>query len=124
VQKANLDCLYYPFSRLLDATTLKHLLLVFDSITFLDEISSRHWRRELLDQMRQDSPLFATFDELADDYEMLEDSGAVRVTDPQELCLCRKPHPPRWELASAGVAMLWFRRHRVGFFPGVLPAAA
>ncbi len=38
--------------------------------------------------------------------------------------LCRKPHPPRWELSSAGVAMLWFRRNRVGFFPEVLPAVA
>ena len=43
---------------------------------------------------------------------------------PGRPCLCRKPHPPRWELSSAGVAILWFRRHRVGFFPEVLPAAA
>jgi hypothetical protein len=39
-------------------------------------------------------------------------------------CLCREAHPPRWELSSAGVAILWFRRHRVGFLPEVLPATA
>lgn len=86
MQKTKLDCIYYPFSRLLDATTLKHLLLVFDSITFLDEAESQ-WRRVLLDQMRQDSDMFATFEGLADDYDMLEDSGAVLVKNPRELAV-------------------------------------
>jgi hypothetical protein len=86
VQKTKLDCIYYPFSRLLDATTLKHLLLVFDSITFLDEAESQ-WRRVLLDQMRQDSDMFATFEGLADDYDMLVDSGAVLVKNPRELAV-------------------------------------
>ena len=84
MQKTKLDCIYFPFSRLLDGTTLKHLLLVFDSITFLDEVESQ-WRRVLLDKMQQDSGLFATFEELADDYEMLESSGAVLVRNPREL---------------------------------------
>lgn len=39
-----LNCLYYPFSRLLDSATLKYLLLVFDSITFVDEAENEEWR--------------------------------------------------------------------------------
>lgn len=80
--KTKLDCIYYPFSRLLDATTLKHLLLTFDSITFLDEAESPDWRRALLEQMRSDSSAFAAFEELADDYDMLQESGAILIRSP------------------------------------------
>jgi hypothetical protein len=85
MQNTKLDCIYYPFSRLLDPTTLKHLLLIFDSVTFLDEAESPQWRRALLEEMRSDSPIFATFEELADDYDMLEESGTVLVRSPHVL---------------------------------------
>ena len=78
-----LDCIYYPFSRLLDATVLKHLLLTFDSVTFLDEAKSPEWRRVLLEQMRSDSSSFGVFQELADDYDMLQGSGAVLIRNPK-----------------------------------------
>ena len=79
-----LDCLYYPFSRLLDPTTLKYLLLIFDSISFLDEASS-DWRRHLLEEMQANSPVFARFEELADDYGKLEERGVLRIVNPREL---------------------------------------
>jgi hypothetical protein len=81
-----LNCLYYPFSRLLDAATLKYLLLVFDSITFIDEAGSPEWRRHLLQLMgRRDDPLFSLFDKLADDYDMLTEERAVQILDPKSL---------------------------------------
>lgn len=84
-----LNCLYYPFSRLLDSATLKYLLLVFDSLTFLDEAESAEWRRMLLQSMAQrDSPLFSSFEKLADDYDMLSETGAVRILDPKSLRAC------------------------------------
>lgn len=81
-----LNSLYYPFSRLLDDATLKYLLLVFDSVTFIDEAENAEWRRVLLRQMAQiDSPLFSSYEELADDYDMLSDTGAVRIITPKPL---------------------------------------
>ena len=53
-----LNSLYYPFSRLLDDSTLKYLLLVFDSVTFIDEAESAEWRKVLLEEMSQiDDPI-------------------------------------------------------------------
>lgn len=81
-----LNCLYYPFSRLLDSVTLKYLLLVFDSVTFLDEVEDAEWRRILLQRMAQlDSPMFSSFEELADDYDMLAETASVRVLNPKPL---------------------------------------
>ncbi len=75
-----LNSLYYPFSRLLDDSTLKYLLLVFDSVTFIDEAESAEWRKILLQNMSKiDSPIFSTFEKLADDYDMLSGTGAVQV---------------------------------------------
>jgi hypothetical protein len=83
--ESKLDCLYYPFSRLLDATTLKYLLLVYDSITFLDEAESTAWRRRLLEQMQPISPLFGQFEVLFDHYNALEEAGVFRVLRAEEL---------------------------------------
>jgi hypothetical protein len=82
---SKLDCLYYPFSRLLDSNTLKYLLLVFDSISFLDEARDSTWRRLLLKQMQQTSPFFGRFEALADEYRMLEESGVLRILNPRAL---------------------------------------
>jgi hypothetical protein len=83
MHRSKLDCIYYPFSRLLDVTILKHLLLTFDSITFLDEAESPEWRRTLLEQMRVDSSSFGVFRELADDYDMLQESKAILIKNPR-----------------------------------------
>ncbi len=81
-----LDCLYYPFSRLLDDATLKYLLLVFDSVTFIDEVESSEWRRVLMQNMaKRDNPIFSSYDKLADDYQMLSEMSAVQVVNPQSL---------------------------------------
>src|SRR5690349_22043392 len=80
-----LDCLYYPFSRLLDPNVLKYLTLIYDSITFLDEAEDASRRRTLLEEMRPTSPLFEQYDSLADDYGMLEDNQVVRVLKPPTL---------------------------------------
>jgi len=42
-----LRALYYPFSRCIDASALKQLLLVFDSVTFLDPVDDDEWRAKL-----------------------------------------------------------------------------
>ncbi len=81
-----INSLYYPFSRLLDSETLKYLLLVFDTITFLDEAENAEWRRILLRNMADlDSPVFSSFEKLADDYDMLAETGAVQIINPQIL---------------------------------------
>ena len=80
-----LSCLYYPFSRLLDSVTLKYLLLVFDSITFLDQIESSEWRRVQLQMMSREDNLFSSFEELSDDYDMLSETQAVQVLQPKNL---------------------------------------
>jgi len=81
-----LNCLYYPFSRLLDSTTLKYFLLVFDSVTFADEVQNPEWRKYLLRLMaRLDDPMFLSFDKLAEDYDMLVEERAVQIVDPKSL---------------------------------------
>jgi Ca2+-binding EF-hand superfamily protein len=57
--------------------------LIFDSVTFLDEIEDSEWRKKLLrDMARVDAPLFSTYEELADDYEMLHETGVVQILNP------------------------------------------
>jgi hypothetical protein len=81
-----LNSLYYPFSRLLDDATLKYLLLVFDSVTFIDEAENAEWRKILLQRMSKiDSPLFSSYEKLADDYDMLSETGAVQIVNPKQL---------------------------------------
>ena len=81
-----LNSLYYPFSRLLDDSTLKYLLLVFDSVTFIDEAESAEWRKVLLEEMSQiDDPIFSSFEKLADDYDMLSETGVIQIIDPKQL---------------------------------------
>lgn len=81
-----LNCLYYPFSRLLDGSTLKTLLLLFDTVTFLDEAESAEWRRAMLKAMTQvDGPNFASYERLADDYDLLAQTGAIRIVNPRTL---------------------------------------
>jgi hypothetical protein len=82
---SKLDCLYYPFSRLLDSNALKYLLLIFDSISFLDEAQDSAWRRLLFKQMWQVSPFFGRFEALADEYSMLEEGGILRILNPRAL---------------------------------------
>ena len=84
VHSTTLNCLYYPFSRLLDPNQLKHALLTFDSVTFLDE-AENDWRAVLLHQMEGEAALFARYAELAADYDELMNSGAVRCIDPKTL---------------------------------------
>ncbi len=42
-----LRALYYPFSRCIEPSALKQLLLIFDSITFLDPVTDDEWRAKL-----------------------------------------------------------------------------
>ena len=81
-----LNCLYYPFSRLLDVSTLKYLLLVFDCITFIDDVESSEWRKILFQSMsRIDGNIFSSYEELADDYDILSETGAVQIISPRKL---------------------------------------
>jgi hypothetical protein len=81
-----LSCLYYPFSRLLDSAILKYLLLIFDSITFLDEVEDTEWRKILLQDMaRRTGNVFSTFQKLSDDYDLLAETGAIQIIAPRVL---------------------------------------
>ena len=82
-----LNSLYYPFSRLLDDSTLKYLLLVFDSVTFIDQAESTEWRKVLLQSMARvdNTPFFSSYEKLADDYDMLSNTGAVQIIKPNQL---------------------------------------
>ena len=82
----NLSCLYYPFSRLLDETTLKYLLLVFDNITFLDEARSTDGRRYLMQVMsRSIDTRYSSYERIADEYDLLVDEKIVHIVNPNTL---------------------------------------
>jgi len=86
LNNTTLSCLYYPFSRLLDKATLKYLLLVFDDITFLDEVRSTNERRYLLQIMSNGiDSRFSTYENIADDYDLLIDEKIINIINPNTL---------------------------------------
>lgn len=79
-----LSCLYYPFSRLLDDGALKYLLLIFDSVTFLDDVDA-DWRAFQFERLAEENKYFTLYKELIDDYDKLNELQAVQVIDPKIL---------------------------------------
>ncbi|MBM4036641.1 MAG: hypothetical protein FJ291_33310 [Planctomycetes bacterium] len=78
-----LSALYYPFSRCIDPVAIKQLLLVFDSITFLDPVTDDQWRARLMDDMIADEdPRFADYRAVHNAAEELRKEGAVSVVSP------------------------------------------
>jgi hypothetical protein len=81
-----LSALYYPFSRCIDPSALKQLLLVFDSVTFLDPVDDDEWRAKLFRDLEiTEDQRFATYRELEGPLITLRDEGAIVLRRPEEL---------------------------------------
>ena len=98
-----LSGLYYPFSRCIDSTALKRLLLVFDRVGFLDPVTDEGWRANLLDDLaREDDARFAAYREsLFSPIQELMEEGFVQVHSPADF-----PGLNSTEVASAAVSDL------------------
>lgn len=51
----SLNGLYYPFSRCINTTSLKQLLLIFDKVSFLDPVDSDEWRAKLFKDIESEN---------------------------------------------------------------------
>lgn len=80
-----LNCLYYPFSRLLDENTLKYYLLVFDTVTFIDEVQDTEWRRKLLQDLSGLDKAFCSYEKIADEYTELKEKEIVKIISPKNI---------------------------------------
>ena len=75
--------LYYPFSRSVDPASTKQMLLVFDSIHFLDPVDDEGWRAELIQQMEGAGfPGFTGYRSINDALPTLIQEGAMVRRDP------------------------------------------
>lgn len=77
-------CLYYPFSRLLNEATLKYLLLVFDSITFLDDVDP-DWRSYQLKHLSKEDSTFSAYEQLRPYYDALGQESIIEILDARSL---------------------------------------
>lgn len=82
---ANHDALYYPFSRCLDATLLKQLLLIFDSITFVDPVDDDIWRSQLIRDKEPEHDGYRGYRDIAACIPWLRAENVVRVKSPEDL---------------------------------------
>jgi hypothetical protein len=78
-----LSGLYYPFSRCINSSSLKQLLLVFDSLVFLDPVEDEAWRAKLLrDQEDAEDARFKNYRGIFESLPTLIDEGAIRRASP------------------------------------------
>lgn len=81
-----LSGLYYPFSRPIDLASLKQMLLVFDSVAFLDPVEDESWRAKLFEGLEQNEDMrFAAYQKVHDNLQTLFQEGAVRRIDPAKV---------------------------------------
>lgn len=81
-----LSALYYPFSRCVDVATLKQLLLVFDSVTFLDPIEDDEWRAYLFRQLEhQEDPRFDRYRHVEEPLKILRQEEVIQLVTPERL---------------------------------------
>jgi hypothetical protein len=81
-----LSALYYPFSRCIDVAALKQLLLVFDSVTFLDPVEDDEWRAYLFRQLEEQEDLrFNRYREVEEALRTLRLEGTIRLVPPDKL---------------------------------------
>lgn len=79
---SSVSALYYPFSRCINAASLKHMLLLFDRIAFLDPVADEDWRADLLGSLVPKHPRFAAHAEVAAELHGLLQDGVVYRIDP------------------------------------------
>ena len=78
------NCLYFPFSRLLDEAALKYLLLAFDNISFLDDVDPE-WRSYQLNQLSRENPTFLAYESLRPHYDSLGQESIIQIVDVRNL---------------------------------------
>jgi hypothetical protein len=78
--------LYYPFSRPIGLGSLKQMLLVFDSIHFLDAVDDEEWRGQLFNSLsvKQDRR-FAAYKEVQTEMQSLLTDGVAQRVDPRSI---------------------------------------
>lgn len=75
--------LYYPFSRPIDVPSLKQMLLIFESLTFLDPVDEEEWRAKLFRDLKvYEDHRFGTYHEVSRELPVLFAEGATRRVDP------------------------------------------
>jgi len=82
---ANSNALYYPFSRCLDANVLKQLLLLFDTVTFLDAVDDDRHREFLFREVEHNHAGFLAYRDLGAAMPWLRSEGVVDVRSPSTL---------------------------------------
>ncbi|TXT28897.1 MAG: hypothetical protein FD131_2840 [Rhodocyclaceae bacterium] len=88
----NLSGLYYPFSRPIDLASLKQMLLVFDSVAFLDPVDDDSWRAKLFEGLeRQEDKRFAAYQKVHGNLRLLFQEGAARRVDPANVAAIENP---------------------------------
>ncbi len=81
-----LSALYYPFSRSIRPGSTKQLLLVFDSVHYLDPVDDEDWRAKLLSDLEEShDPRFSTYRDVHAAIPALIQEGAVVREDPKSI---------------------------------------
>jgi acyl-coenzyme A thioesterase PaaI-like protein len=86
------EALYYPFSRPIDLPSLKQMLLVFDTVAFLDPIDDDSWRAKLFeDLVHAEDKRFGAYQHVHSNLRLLFEEGAARRVDPAEIPAIQQP---------------------------------
>ena len=81
-----LSALYYPFSRCIDVSSVKQMLLVFDSVHFLDPIDDEQWRAiQFRGLEEQEDKRFNRYEDVHHALPLLMQEGAIARVDPENL---------------------------------------
>jgi hypothetical protein len=84
-----LSGLYYPFSRCIEQRSLKQLLLVFESIAFLDPVDEESWRARLFRDLEAGNPRFKRYRDIDTALPILMSEGAISRADPERLAITK-----------------------------------
>ncbi|MFT4925110.1 MAG: hypothetical protein ACI8WB_001200 [Phenylobacterium sp.] len=81
-----LNAIYYPFSRCINNNSLKQMLLLFESISFLDPVSDNNWRAQLMkDLENQDDIRFKSYQEIHEPTKDLIKDQVIKIIKPSGL---------------------------------------
>ena len=80
--KSSLAGLYYPFSRCIQPTSLKQMLLVFDEVTFVDPVDDAQWRAKLFEDLESYDAEFARYQSVDAALPDLIQQGCIKRFDP------------------------------------------
>ncbi len=79
------SALYYPFSRCIDTALLKQMLLIFDSITFVDAVDDEYWRGHLFQNLERHDQRFSSYRDVTNCLPWLKQKEIVRIIAPHKL---------------------------------------